>query len=435
MRWLMNTWDAQAQVEQLVLASILKDPTLIEETRLRPEHFVDPRHYSLFEIMLETRDRGEKPDMATIIIMYRDRSINFGGVSYLNDLQQTIADPNEFTKYQKWLLDFNTIDRARTITARFMDETKTKADILDMQKMMDELTKLETEAVDDKQTFADLLARRVDYHYSSPATGLSGIDTGFKGLNKFTDGWQPSDLIIIGARPSMGKTALVLNSLLSAAKRNDTFSTFFSIEMSKEQIVDRLIAMEARINLMKMRNPNKTFTDDEWKRYTAAVGILERVNLDIRDEYTVPDIRAAIRRNIKKHPDKRHVAAIDFLTLIRPIKDTGNTHKDLTTIIQDLKQTAKDLNVPIIVLAQLNRAVEQRADKRPTMADLRESGSIEQIADLIAFLYREDYYNRDSEPNGMTEIIIAKNRNGDTGTIMMKFIKETNTFYDVVYQT
>ncbi|MGG2988708.1 replicative DNA helicase [Geobacillus stearothermophilus] len=431
----MNTWDAQAQVEQLVLASILKDPTLIEETRLRPEHFVDPRHYSLFEIMLETSDRGEKPDMATIIIMYRDRSINFGGVSYLNDLQQTIANPNEFTKYQKWLLDFNTIDRARTITARFMDETKTKADILDMQKMMDELTKLETEVVDDKQTFADLLARRVDYHYNSPATGLSGIDTGFKGLNKFTDGWQPSDLIIIGARPSMGKTALVLNSLLSAAKRNDTFSTFFSIEMSKEQIVDRLIAMEGRINLMKMRNPNKTFTDDEWQRYTAAVGILEKANLDIRDEYTVPDIRAAIRRNMKKHPDKQHVVAIDFLTLIRPVKDTGNTHKDLTTIIQDLKQTAKDLNVPIIVLAQLNRAVEQRADKRPTMADLRESGSIEQIADLIAFLYREDYYNRDAEQTGITEIIVAKNRNGDTGTILMKFVKETNTFYDVVYQT
>lgn len=431
----MNNWEAQARVEQLVLSSILKDPSLIDETRLQPEHFIDPRHYALFSVMLKIRDRGEKPDIAMISIMYGDQSVSFGGMSYVSELYDILTNTTEFEKYQKWLRDFNTIDRARTIAAHFIESTKTKADIQDMQKMMDELIKLETEVVDDKQTFKDLLVARMNYHYDTPAQGLSGIDTGFTGLNRFTDGWQPSDLIIIGARPSMGKTALVLNSILNSTKKNDTFGTFFSIEMSKGQIVDRLIAMEGRINLMKMRNPNKTFTDDEWKRYTAAVGILEKTSIDIRDEYTVPDIRAAIRRNMKKHPDKRHIAAIDFLTLIKPINDTGNTHKDLTVIIQDLKQTAKDLNVPIIVLAQLNRAVEQRADKRPTMADLRESGSIEQIADLIAFLYRDDYYNPETEQKGITELIIAKNRNGSTGTLQLKFTKETNTFYDVVFQT
>ncbi|AEH46759.1 replicative DNA helicase [Parageobacillus thermoglucosidasius] len=428
-------WEAQASAERLVLACILKDPSLIEETMLRPGHFIDPRNHEIFRLMLEAKERNEKPDVVTLLMMVGGDAFRLGGNDYLSDLMNTVVDVSLFDKYQRWVKDFNTIDRARTIVGKFMEETKSKADIHGLQKMMDELTKLETEIIDDKQTFQDLLASRLEQHYNTPAKGLSGVDTGFTGLNKFTDGWQPSDLIIIGARPSMGKTALVLNSILNSTKRNDIFGTFFSIEMSKGQIVDRLIAMEGRINLMKMRNPNKTFTDEEWKRYHAAVGVLEKLNIDIRDEYTVPTIRAAIRKNMKQHPDKKHIAAIDFLTLIKPIKETGNTHKDLTDILWDLKNAAKDLNIPIIVLAQLNRGVENRQDKRPNMSDLRESGSIEQIADLIAFLYREDYYNRDAEQKGITEIIIAKNRNGDTGTLYMKFVKETNTFYDVVLQS
>ncbi|UYL93933.1 replicative DNA helicase [Geobacillus phage vB_GthS_PK3.5] len=430
----MEKLNLAIQNERQLLGCILRDPSLFEEVNLTPDHFIDLKNRELFRAMQELKEQGEVPDMVNLTMLAFSKRMNFGGADYISELHSIVLDVNAFDRYRQNILDYHTVQKAQDMVHQFLENTKEKHDAKELQTLIENITKLEAETVRKQQTFQELLASRMEYHYSTPEKGLSGVDTGFTGLNKFTDGWQPSDLIIIGARPSMGKTALVLNSILNSCKRNDTFGTFFSIEMSKGQIVDRLIAMEGRINLMKMRNPNKTFTDEEWKRYHAAVGVLEKLNMDIRDEYTVPTIRAAIRKNMKQYPDKKHVVAIDFLTLIKPIKDTGNTHKDLTEIIQDLKQTAKDLNVPIIVLAQLNRGVENRQDKRPNMSDIRESGSIEQVADLIAFLYRDDYYNKETEHKGLTEIIITKNRNGDTGTLYMKFVKETNTFYDVVFQ-
>jgi replicative DNA helicase len=420
------------QNEEYLLGCVLRDPTLLEEVSVTPSHFINVKNRELFQVMLELKERGETPDMVNLGLLGISQKMRFGGTERLSELYNNVLSVDAFERYQQNMIDYHTVQEAQNAVYAFLEKTKEKHDVKELQSLIESVTKLEADTVKQQQTFKDLLADRMEYHYNTPEKGLSGVDTGYTGLNKFTDGWQPSDLIIVGARPSMGKTALVLNSLLNSCKRNDTFGTFFSIEMAKGQIVDRLIAMEGRINLMMMRNPNKTFTDEDWKKYHAAVGVLEKLSLDIRDEYTVPTIRAAIRKNIKQYPNKKHVVAIDFLTLIKPVKDTGNTHKDLTVIIQDLKQTAKDLNVPIIVLAQLNRGVEQRQDKRPNMSDLRESGSIEQIADLIAFLYRDDYYNPESETKGITEIIIAKNRNGKTGTLHMKFAKETNTFYDVM---
>jgi replicative DNA helicase len=428
----MDKLQLAIQNEEYLLGCILRDPTLLEEVSVTPSHFINVKNRELFQVMLELKEQGEIPDLVNLSMLGMSQRMRFGGTERLSELYNNVLSLDGFERYQQNMIDYHTVQEAQNAVYTFLENTKEKHDVKELQTLIESVNKLEANTVKQQLVFKELIASRMEYHYNTPEKGLSGVDTGYTGLNKFTDGWQPSDLIIVGARPSMGKTALVLNSLLNSCKRNDTFGTFFSIEMSKGQIVDRLIAMEGRINLMMMRNPNKTFTDEDWKKYHAAVGVLEKLSLDIRDEYTVPTIRAAIRKNIKQYPNKKHVVAIDFLTLIKPVKDTGNTHKDLTVIIQDLKQTAKDLNVPIIVLAQLNRGVEQRQDKRPNMSDLRESGSIEQIADLIAFLYRDDYYNPESENKGLTEIIIAKNRNGKTGTLHMKFAKETNTFYDVM---
>jgi replicative DNA helicase len=430
----MNKYALQYENECHVLGCILSDPSLIEETFLLPHHFLDPHNKELFKTIKELHEKGQTPNVIALAQLGETKTMSFGGMEHIHSILNGVPSLSLFEQYQQSIIDFHNVAKAQDIAKKFLDISNERHNVTDLQKFLNDITTLEISTLRKNESFKELLVQRSQYHFNTPTKGLSGVNTGFLNINNFTDGWQNSDLIIIAARPSVGKTALVLNSLLHACKKDNVFGTFFSIEMAKGQVVDRLIALEGGINLMKMRNPNKTFTEEEWKRYNKAVGVLGDLSLDIRDEYTVPTIRAAIKRNMKEHPDKKHIAAIDFLTLIKPINPSGNTHVDVTNIIQDLKNTAKDLNIPIIVLAQLNRGVEQRSEKRPIMSDIRESGSIEQIADLIAFLYRDEYYNHDTEQKGITEFIIAKNRNGSTGTVLLKFVKETNRFYDVVNQ-
>jgi replicative DNA helicase len=428
----LNKFAFQYENECFALGCILNDPSLLEETTLSPYHFLDTHNKELYKTLLAMKANREDINIISLAQLGESESMKFGGIDHISSITQSVPSYTIFEQYQRNVIDFHTIQKAQGIVQNFMESSKERHHMRDLQQLLNDITVMEIETVRKKESFKEMLAERMNYHYNTPKTGLSGANTGFLNINIFTDGWQPSDLIILGARPSMGKTALVLNSLLNGCKKDNVFGTFFSIEMAKGQVVDRLIAMEAGINLMKMRNPNKTFADDEWTHYTHAVGKLEKLSLDVRDEYTVPTIRAAIKKNLKEHPDKKHVAAIDFLTLIKPLHPSGNVHVDVTNIIQDLKQVAKDMNIPIIVLAQLNRDVEKRQDKRPGMSDIRESGSIEQIADLIAFLYRDDYYNAEAENKGLTELIIAKNRNGSLGTVKLNFQKQTNIFRDVV---
>jgi replicative DNA helicase len=428
----MNKYAVQYENECYALGCFLNDQSLLEETILLQHHFLDTHNKELFALMKKMKSEGEDVNVLSIAQLGESTLMLVGGMKHISELVNSVPSFNAFESYQQKILDFHTIEKANTIAKQFLDHTVERHHIKDLQTFLDDVTKLEVSTSRKSESFKELLFQRSQQHYDSPAKGLSGVHTGFLNINAFTDGWQPSDLIIVAARPSMGKTALVLNSILEGCKNDSIFATFFSIEMSKGQLVDRLIAMQGGINLKKMRNPNKTFVQDEWDRYTASVGSLGDLPLDIRDDYTVPAMRAALKRNIKAHPNRKHVAAIDFLTLVKHTNPSGNSHKDVTDIIQDIKQMAKDLNIPVIVLAQLNRQVEQRQDKRPTMSDIRESGSIEQIADLITFLYRDEYYNPETEQKGITELIVAKNRNGSTGTIKLMFLKQSNVFKDVV---
>lgn len=428
----MNKYAVQYENECYALGCFLNDSSLLDETTLLPAHFLDPNNKELFNLMKRMKESGENPDILSISQLGDSTLGRVGGRDNLFTLLQSVPSYHAFDSYQQRIKDFHVIQSAVNISKEFLDTSVERHHIKDLQKFLESVTQLEVSTVRKNASFKELLIERSQKHYDSPTKGLSGVNTGFLNINMFTDGWQPSDLIIVAARPSMGKTALVLNSILEGCKKDDIFATFFSIEMSKGQLVDRLIAMQAGINLKKMRNPNKTFIDNEWDKYTDALSTLQNLPLDIRDEYTVPTIRAAIKRNMKDYPDKKHVVAIDFLTLIHHLNPSGNSHKDLSDIIRELKQICKDLDIPMVVLAQLNRGVESRQDKRPNMSDIGESGTIEQIADLIAFLYRDEYYNPDTETPGITELIIAKNRNGSTGTIKLKFIKETNVFRDVI---
>ncbi|WP_432693982.1 replicative DNA helicase [Priestia aryabhattai] len=417
--------------EQFYLGSILVEGTLIEEATLDLTYFLKEEHKKLFKFFLEFRGRNKIINLYTISQLGNKTIDSLGGMDYLNDMALSVPSINSFKIYEKQIINYWIINTAQRYAKDFIGRTEDVIDIDLLNQFNQKLMDLEVGSVQNTINFNDLLMKRHEEHLNSLEEGLSGTDTGFRDLNKLTDGWQQGDLVIIGARPSMGKTAFALNSILNGCIDSSVLPTIFSLEMSKEQIIDRFIAITARINLMKMRNPNKNFTESDWAKYTQALGCLETVNLQIQDENDVPSINAAVRKIKRENKDKKHVVFIDFLTLINSPRTEKNRHLEVEQIVLELKRMAVSLQVPIIVLAQLNRQIEQRADKRPVMSDLRESGSIEQTADMIIFLHREDYYGSVTDFTGRMEIHIAKNRNGAIGKIDMLFIKETNVFKEL----
>jgi replicative DNA helicase len=265
------------------------------------------------------------------------------------------------------------------------------------------------------------------YHSRGDRTGVT---SGFRDIDEFTAGFQPGSFVIIAARPSMGKTSLALALAASAAKEERKPIAFFSLEMTSVEIVTRLLCAEARVNGQHLRRGN--VQNNEWDRISDGMGTLAEVPIYIDDSgtLTVTEVRSRCRR--LQSADGLAAIFVDYLQLLRPGSTTRvqNRNDELTDICRTLKATAKDLQVPVIALAQLNRAVESRNDKRPMLSDLRDSGSIEQEADMVAFLYRDAYYNPESTQDDpeMTEFIIAKQRNGPTGMVKLRFLKDYTLF-------
>lgn len=259
---------------------------------------------------------------------------------------------------------------------------------------------------------------------------LLGTDTGFLNVNMLTGGLRKSDLIILAARPSMGKTALALNIATAASLKVPTL--IFSLEMSKEQLGQRLFSSASRVNATRIQNG--TLTDNEWSKVVDALEHLERCQMHIDDTrgLTLPEIRMRAKWHRKQHG--LGLIVVDYIQLIQGSKEyKGNRVQEVSEISRGLKALAGDLDVPILALSQLSRSVETRADKRPQLSDLRESGSIEQDADIVMFLYREEYYNRDESDNqNIAELIVAKNRNGKTGSVSLRFEPEYVLFSEVV---
>jgi replicative DNA helicase len=267
---------------------------------------------------------------------------------------------------------------------------------------------------------------RVEHLYNHKG-GVTGIPSGFPDLDKMTSGFQRSDLIIVAARPSVGKTAFALNIAQNVAVRAGETVAIFSLEMSAGQLVQRMICAEANVDAGRMRTG--FLEGDDWEKLAMAIGALSEAQIYIDDTpgVTVADIRAKCRR-LKKEKGLGMIL-IDYLQLIQGRGKPGeNRQQEVSEISRTLKQIARELEVPVIALSQLSRGVEQRQDKRPMMSDLRESGSIEQDADIVAFLYRDDYYDKESEKKNIIEIIIAKQRNGPVGTVELVFLKNYNKF-------
>ena len=416
------------EAEQAVLGSILLEGDLIKETRLEPEHFSKPQHRLIFKAMKAVAESGiGEVDPVTVTTELGDAIHDVGGVNYLADLSSSIATTANFQSYERLVLDAYKLRSSRNSALSFA-ENPTDENLIKLYNRLSELQEL---GVDNGESIRDVLVEIYEEMYT-PCDDITGIDTGLTDLNIMTGGLQNGDLIIVAARPSMGKTAFALNLALANCKSGGV-TDVFSLEMSKKQLIQRMISSLANVNSSKWRNPYKLMTNEDRDRISFAVNEIEKMSLNIHDQsgQSIYDIRAAVRKSMKDEPDKKHLVVIDYLQLISIVGKFDRHDLAIGYITRELKKLAREFNIPVVLLSQLSRGVEQRQDKRPMLSDLRDSGNIEQDADIVMFLYRDDYYDKQSENENITEIIIAKQRNGEVGTVQTLFEKEYCRFLNL----
>lgn len=419
------------EAEQALLGCILVESDLIKELSLQPEHFSETRHQVIFKAMREVEKLGKSVDMVTTVTKLGDSVEQVGGLQYLTDLGSAVASTANFLAYQTLIYEAYRLREMKKIAIEFAN-TPTDDGITELYKRAMELQEIGIEKTRTKQDV--LMEIYNDMHEEKE--DITGINTGLIDLNAMTGGWQDGDLIVLAARPSMGKTAFALNMGKANCEKGGV-SDIFSLEMPDKQLTHRLLSNLGNIEGSKWKNPRKFFSDRDYENATKAIGEYEKWNINIHDQpaQTLADIRSKIRETKKENPDnKKHLVIIDYLQLIRAIGKYERRDLEVGSITAELKEMARAFKIPIILLSQLSRAVEQRQDKRPMMSDLRESGSIEQDADVVMFLYRDDYYNKNSELKNIIEIDLAKQRNGPTGMIQASFIKEYGRFINLSRQ-
>jgi replicative DNA helicase len=411
------------KAENALLGCILLDNNIIKELAVTDEHFFDFHNKQLFSAMLAISKKDQPINEITINEHLGEVGFSMiGGSSHIKLLKESVPTLNEYKLYEEFVINNWKERETKRILKDAIDNHR------NIQDLISELNKIDQTGTKEVFNLQDHLIKMYELPETPVPKGLSGIPSGFTVLDLMTDGWQDEDSIIIGARPSMGKTAFMLNLAVNAGIKN-AIPIIFSLEMSAESLIKRMLSAIGGIDGIKVRNPYNYFNDKDRENWIKAIGVLEKMNLQIFDKprQTVSEMRGKIRQIKNSHPNKKTLVLIDYLTLIKPSKDyNGNTHAQVTEISQDLKSMAKEFKCPVITLAQLSRSVEQRQNKRPVMSDLRESGSIEQDADIIMFLYRDDYYNDNPENKNILEVDIAKQRNGPTGVIKLYYNKEIN---------
>ncbi|MGM8215799.1 replicative DNA helicase [Bacillaceae bacterium W0354] len=427
------------EAEQAVLGAIFLEPSVIVPANeiLLPEDFYRVSHQRIFETMVRLTDKGEPIDLVTVTNELSERDLlgEIGGVSYLTDLANAVPTAANIEYYARIVEEKSTLRRiiqaATNIVTRTFEESDEVSEILDHA----EKTILEVSQNKSSGKFKNIKDVLIDvydnieqlHHHDAEVTG---VPTGFKDLDHITSGFQKNDLIIIAARPSVGKTAFALNIAQNVAIHASENVAIFSLEMGAEQLVMRMLCAEGNIDSQRLRTGK--LIEEDWGKLTMAMGSLSDAGIFIDDTpgIKVSEIRSKCRRLKQEHG--LGMILIDYLQLIQGSGNSReNRQQEVSEISRALKALARELEVPVIALSQLSRGVEQRQDKRPMMSDIRESGSIEQDADIVGFLYRDDYYNQESEKENIIEIIIAKQRNGPVGTVELAFVKEYNKFVDL----
>jgi replicative DNA helicase len=423
------------EAEEAVLGGILLDNRALDRANeiLTHDDFYRESHRRIFRALNDLDERHERADVITLTECLKRRGDleAVGGAAQVAELVERIATAANVELYARIVKDKSILrslmeagtDIAATAAVgtgdveQFLDDAERRIFEISERRVRPAFTRIEAIIVDSIKTIEALYERK---------EAVTGVPTGFFEIDRLTSGLQPAELIIIAGRPSMGKSALATNIAQHAAAATRKPVAMFSLEMSKESLVLRMLCSEARVDSTKVRTGY--LSEQDFPRLAMAAGRLADLPFFIDDSPTISvlELRAKARRLMRE--SGLGLIIVDYLQLMRAHKDVDNREQEISLVSRSLKALAKELNVPVVALSQLNRAVEQRADKRPLMADLRESGAIEQDADVIAFIYRDDFYNRMSQEEGVAEIIIAKQRNGPQGVAKLHFRKEFTLF-------
>ncbi|WP_082232072.1 replicative DNA helicase [Halobacillus massiliensis] len=416
------------EAEQAVLGTILLEGEVMKDVTLSPEHFYIPNHQMIYVAMQSIYKRQEPINLVTVTTELKEKINVVGGVSYLSQLVESIPTVVTLKPHQRLVYDAFRNRKTREVAVDYVNNPSGVA----LEDLMIKLEEYRELGVSKKNpsTYEALMeiAREIAH---PPEGNMTGFSTGYHDLDQMTGGTQRGDLIVLAARPSMGKTAFALNIAANHCKAGNSVH-LFSLEMGMKSLLQRLISSEGKINAQKWRT--MTFSERDYTRTMDVIGGMAQWPIHVHEsERTVSDIRAVVRDTVKnEESDSRPLIIIDYLQLMSATGRAENRNIEVGMITRDLKMLARELNVPIMVLSQLSRAVEQRKDKRPVLSDLRESGNIEQDADVIAFLHRDDYYNWDSDAGGEVELLLSKQRNGPIGTVRLEFMKEYGRFEGVV---
>lgn len=426
------------EAEQSVIGCMIlsREAITVAADMLQEEDFYNRQYGVVFQSIVELYDAGSSVDLVTLQNKLREKDVppEVSSLEFVRDLMLVVQTAAHISDYAKIVSEMAT--KRRLIKA--CEET---ANICYGGK-----GELETILEDAEKSIFNIVQRRNTGDYipirqvvlsameriekaSKTKGNVTGVATGFLDLDYKTAGMQPADLILIAARPSMGKTALVLNIAQYVAFKSNLPLAVFSLEMSREQLVNRLFSLESRVDSQHIRTGN--LSDREWEDLIDGAGVVGRSKLIIDDTpgISIPELRSKCRK-FKMEQDIQMVI-IDYLQLMSGTGRTDSRQQEVSDISRALKALARELNVPVIALSQLSRAVEQRPDHRPMLSDLRESGAIEQDADVVMFIYRDDYYNKDSDKKGIAEIIIAKQRNGPIGTVELAWLPDYTKFANV----
>lgn len=417
--------------EQALLSCIIKKGDLIKEVTLNEDHFDYLPHKKIYQAMRQLERKNILIDIVSLNTEIGQELLFLGGSDYLADLYNIITTESNFKTYERYVLEEFKIRKSKELL-KGLEEVHTPKDIEKLNQAIAEVNELLEQG---QESEFDLIETLFDLNEDIEAEkdGINGIPTGYTELDQLLDGLSEEELIILGARPSVGKTAFALGITTNVCLKGH-FVNFFSLEMSDKSLLTRMICNIGNINSMKIKNANQRFDKEDWDKYRSAQGVVARFknNFAIYDnsKVTVQEIRSKVKQNMNKHPERRHLVVIDYLGLVQG-SGRKERHLEIGEITRNLKRMARDLKVSVLLLAQLSRGVEQRQDKRPMLSDLRDSGEIEQDADKILFLHRDDYYDKETENKNIVEIIAAKVRNGSLGTVDLAFVKEYSKFVNL----
>ncbi|WP_417345238.1 replicative DNA helicase [Ferrimonas sp.] len=422
------------EAEQSVLGGLMLNNDVFDQVaeRVVKEDFYSRSHQYIFAAMSLLLEGGHPLDLVTVSeeLSRQGELENVGGIPYLSDISRNTPSVANIVAYAEIVRERAVVREMIKVAndiadAGFNPEGRDSAALLDLaETRVFKIAESRTNANEGPENIKSILEKTVDkieQLYSNPHNGVTGVSSGFSDLDKMTAGFQPSDLIIVAARPSMGKTTFAMNLCEAAAMNEDHPVLIFSLEMPSEQIMMRMLASLGRVDQTKIRTGQ--LDDEDWARVSSTMGLMMeqgKMYIDDASGLTPTEVRSRARRIAREHGGLSMIM-VDYLQLMQVPALADNRTLEIAEISRSLKALAKELNVPVIALSQLNRSLEQRADKRPVNSDLRESGSIEQDADLIMFIYRDEVYHPDTAEKGTAEIIIGKQRNGPIGKVPLTF--------------